>query len=191
MTTRINAKTLRTIQDASFRRLPVRRRAATNLYVLEDVQPTNSVIRAGHQSIPIDRSTAVVFVDDEPLANWSHDCRYLLHEADSGKLYREVRAGFPPYLVNEPETFKAFHTPVVAQNPLRNLWGLDVGVHFPFKLRKGNRYAILFSGASNNRHTNDLEFLYRQLVDRFLFDASKITVLNYMAPSTTRGDPSR
>lgn len=179
MTTPIDAKILRAIQDGTFRRLSAKRRATTNLYVLEDVQPAQSEIKAGHQKISIKQPTAVVFVDDEPIANWSHDCSYLLHDADSGKLYQEVKAGFPPYLVNPPDTFKAFHTPVVTQNPLRKIWKLDLEVVFPWRIRKGNRYAILFSGASNNRHTNDLEFLYRQLVDRFYFDEDNITVLNY------------
>jgi len=189
MTTPISAKTLRAIQDGAFRRLSAKRRATTNLYILEDVQPANSEIRAGHQSIPIRQPTAVVFVDDEPMANWSHDCRYLLHNAEDGKLYQEVKAGFPPYLVNPPDTFRAFHTPVVAQNPLRKIWTLEIDVAFPFRLRKGNRYAILFSGASNNRHTNDLEYLYRQLVDRFYFDENKITVLNYDGTINYSGGP--
>lgn len=189
MTTTINSKTLRAVQDSAFRRLSAKRRASTNLYVLEDVQPAKSALLAGHQKIPIKQPTAVVFVDDEPLANWSHDCRYLLHDADSGKLYQEVRAGFPPYLVDPPSTFKAFHTPVVAQNPLRKIWALDLEVAFPWKRRKGERYAILYSGASNNRHTNDLEFLYRQLVDRFYFDEDKITVLNYDGTINYSGGP--
>lgn len=175
----LNTKTLRTIQDDAFRRLTARRRASTNLYVLEDIQPAKSEIKAGHQIIPIKQPTAVVFVDDEPMANWSHDCRYELYDADSGKLYQEVKAGFPPFLVNVPASFKAFHCPVVAHNPLRKMWAQDLGIAFPWKIRKGNRYAILYSGASNNRHTNDLEFLYRQLVDRFFFDEDNITVLNY------------
>jgi hypothetical protein len=179
MPTPINDKTRRIIQDNAIRRLSNKRKASTNLYVLDDVQPAKTTIRARHQAIPIKKPTAVVFVDQEPLANWSHDCLYLLHDADSGKLYQEVKAGFPPYLVNPPETFKAFHTPVVAQNPLRKVWSLELEVIFPWRLRKGNRYAVLFSGASNNRHTNDLEFLYRQLVDRFYFDEDKITILNY------------
>lgn len=179
MTKRINSKTLSTIQHSAFRQLSTRRRDTTNLYILEDIQPAQSEIMARHQKIPIQQPTVVVFVDDEPLANWSHDCRYLLHDADSGKLYREVKAGFPPYLVNPPDTFKAFHTPVVAQNPLRKIWTQKQALMFPWRIRKGNRYAILFSGASNNRHTNDLEFLYRQLVDGFYFDEDNITVLNY------------
>lgn len=189
METLVNSKILRAIQDGAFRRLSAKRRITTNLYVLEDVQPAKSVIKARHQAIPIKEPTAVVFVDDEPMANWSHDCRYLLYNADSGKLYQEVEAGFPPYLVNPPDTFKAFHTPVVAQNPLRKIWTLDLKVAFPWRIRKGNRYAVLFSGASNNRHTNDLEFLYRQLVDRFYFDEDYITVLNYDGTINYSGGP--
>lgn len=170
---------LHRVQDSAFRRLSARRREITNLYILEVVQPAGSEITARHQSIPIKRPTLAVFVDEEPLANWSHDCRYLLHDADTGTLYKEVAAGFPPYLVNPPDTFKAFHMPLVAQNPYRTIWGLKREILFPLRLRKGERYAVLFSGASNNRHTNDLEFLYRQLVDRFYFDEDKITVLNF------------
>ena len=189
MTTPISPKTLRTIKDSSFRRLTAKRRSTTNLYVLKDVQPAHSEIKAGHQKIPIEKPTAVVFVDEEPMANWSHDCRYLLHDSDSGILYQEVKAGFPPYLVNPPDTFEAFHTPVVAQNPLRKIWTIEQELVFPWRIRKGNRYAILFSGASNNRHTNDLEFLYRQLMDRFYFDEDKITVLNYDGTTNYAGGP--
>ncbi len=179
MQKKIDSKILRAIKDGTFRKLSAKRRLTTNLYVLEDVQPAHSEINAGHQKIKFKKPTAVVFVDDEPLANWSHDCRYLLHDADSGKLYKEVKAGFPPYLVNPPDTFNGFHIPVVEQNPLKKIWKLDLGIRFPWRFRKGKRYALLFSGASNNRHTNDLEFLYRQLVDRFYFDEDNITVLNY------------
>jgi hypothetical protein len=189
MSTLVDAKILRGIQDGAFRRLSAKRRATTNLYVLEDVQPANSEIKAGHQIIPIKQPTAVVFVDDEPMANWSHDCRYLLHDADNGKLYQEVKANFPPYLVNPPDTFKAFHISVATQNPLRKIWTSDLEIRLPWRFRKGKRYAILFSGASNNRHTNDLEFLYRQLVDRFYFDEDNITVLNYDGTINYSGGP--
>lgn len=189
MSTLINADILRTIQDNTVRHMSAKRRESNNLYVMEDIQPAKSVIKAGHQRIPVKQPTAVVFVDEEPLANWSHDCRYLLHDADTGELYKEVRAGFPPYLVNSPDTFKAFHCPVVAHNPLRKIWPLEVKLAFPWKIRKGRRYAILFSGASNNRHTNDLEFLYRQLVDTFYFDEDDITVLNYDGTIDYSGGP--
>lgn len=185
----INTKTLRRIQEKAVRQLSTRRKMATNLYVLDEIQPAKSIIRARHQEIKIKKPTVVVFVDEEPMANWAHECRYLLHDADSGDLYKEVKASFPPYLVNPPETFKAFHMPVVAQNPLRRIMPLEQAIAFPWRRRKGNRYAVLFSGASNNRHTNDLEFLYRSLVDRLYFDESKITVLNYDGNINYSGSP--
>ena len=189
MATPINVKTLRLIQDSAFRRLSTKRRASTNLYVLDDVQPAKSVIHARHQAIRIKKPTAVLFVDDDPLANWAHDCRYLLHDANDGKLYQEVQASFPPFLVDPPSTFKAFHKPVVARNPLRKIWTLAQEVAFPLRISKGKRYAILYSGASNNRHVNDLEFLYRQLVDQFYFDEEDITVLNYDGSVNYSGGP--
>lgn len=184
-----NATTLRSIQNNVFKRLSAKHRANTNLFILEETLPEQSKIKAGHQTIPIKKPTIAVFVDEEPLANWSHRCHYLLHDADSGRLYQEVKAGFPPFLVNPPDTYIGFHTPVVAQNPLRKVWGIRDEIHFPFKIRKGKRYAILFSGASNNRHANDLEFLYRQLVDRFYFNETDITVLNYDGTINYSGGP--
>jgi hypothetical protein len=189
MTKHLNAKILRNIQDGAFRRLPAKRRESTNLYLMEEIQLTKSVIKAGHQTIKIARPTAVVFVDDEPMANWSHNCRYLLHDAETGELYQEVNASFPPSIVNLESTLKAFHTPVVAFNPLQIKWQLESKIRFPFRMRKGERYAILFSGASNNRHVNDLEFLYRELVDQYFFKEENITVLNYDGTINYSGYP--
>lgn len=189
MRTPIDAKLLRAIQDSAFRRLSEKRRTTTNLYTLEEILSAESEVKAGHQKILIKKPTVVVFIDEEPMANWSHDCSYLLHDAATGELYREIKAGFPPYLVSPPETFRAFHAPVIMQNPLRKMWTLEREIFFPLRIRKGNRYAILFSGASNNRHTNDLEFLYRQLLDRFYFEEDKITVLNYDGTLNYSGGP--
>lgn len=189
MSKHLDPKILRTIQDSAFRRLSAKRREDTNLYVMKEIQLTKSVIKAGHKTIKITKPTAVVFVDDEPMANWSHDCRYLLHDAETGKLYKEIKAGFPPNIVNPETSLKAFHTPVIAQNPQQKIWQLESKIKFPFKMRKGKRYAILFSGASNNRHTNDMEFLYRQLVDQFFFNEKDITVLNYDGTINYSGGP--
>ncbi|NNL16301.1 MAG: hypothetical protein HKO81_06630 [Flavobacteriaceae bacterium] len=179
MRTPIDPKILRRIKDNSITRLSFKQRELFNLFVIDDVFPTESVIKARHQAIPIDRPTAVIFVDEQPLANWAHDCRYFLYDVKNAELYREVKASFPPYLNKEPEFFKAFHRPVVQQNPMREIWSLDRDIMMPWRIPKGKRYAILFSGLSNNRHTNDMEFLFRLLVDDFHFDKKDITVLNY------------
>ena len=151
----------------------------TNLFSDSTILTKGANILAYKQRIPIERDTVMVFADDAPQYNWSHPCRYLLHDAKSGEFYREVAAQFPPYLTGDmPKTFQPFHKPVRIT---------DIGLHFPIRpilrcpirWKKGQRYAILFSGASNNRHTNDLEFLYRTLRDIYAFPAANIYVLNF------------
>jgi hypothetical protein len=53
----------------------------------------------------------------------------------------------------------------------------------------GRRYAILFSGMSNNRHTNDLEFLYRTLRDHYGVPSQHIYVLNHDGTVNYDGGP--
>lgn len=178
---------LKTIQTDAVRRLPFARRTASHLFVLDDLRKAGAAVMAHRQSIPIDRDTAVVFADDEPQKNWAHDCRYLLYAADSGQLYREVPARFPPFLGESPPHFRAFHQPVVVQPGA--VHAVSPAIRMPFRIRDGRRFAILYSGASNNRHVNDLEFLYRTLIDDYGFFASDIQVLNHNGTLAWNGAP--
>jgi hypothetical protein len=54
---------------------------------------------------------------------------------------------------------------------------------------RGRRYAILFAGMSNNRHTNDLEFLYRTLRSVYGVPAANIYVLNHDGTLNYDGGP--
>jgi hypothetical protein len=56
----------------------------------------------------------------------------------------------------------------------------------PILYPDGARYAILYSGMSDNRHLNDLEFCYRMLVDRYGFRKKNIYVLNYDGTVNTK-----
>ena len=161
----------------------------TNLYMDSQVLSGGKEILAYKQRIPLERDTIMVFADDAPLYNWSHPCRYLLHDAKTGERYREIKAQFPPYMTTEPpKTYKAFHQPVRIA---------DAGLYYPvlpwlrcpIRWTRGKRYAVLFSGASNNRHTNDLEFLYRTLRDIYGFPAANIYVLNYDGAVNYSGGP--
>ena len=115
-------------------------------------------------------------------------CRYLLYEPENGELYKTVEAQFPPSLTEEPESFKLFHEPVKWAKPdilwpvARPWW------RWPWRLN-GEAYAILYSGASNNRHTNDLEFLYRVLVNDYGWSEKNIYVLNYNGSIDYSGGP--
>jgi hypothetical protein len=160
----------------------------SNLHIETRVLKRGERVLAYKQPIKIETETIMVFADDAPRYNWAHPCRYLLHDAKTGELYREVKAQFPPYMAEVPNTFLPFHEPVrIPKEEL--LWPIWPPFRCPFRWIRGRRYAILFSGASNNRHTNDLEFLYRALRNLYNFQAADIIVLNYNGTINYSGNP--
>jgi hypothetical protein len=181
-------KLLDQVKDRAFRRALARGERATNLHVETDVLPRGRTIATPDQRIALRRDTILVFADDAPELNWGHPCRYLLHDARSGELYREVPGAFPPYLVDPPRTFRLFHEQVKLATTLQR-WRVRPDAYRVFRIPRSNRFAILYSGASNNRHTNDLEFLWRTLVDVYLVDEDKIYVLNYDGTLDYSGNP--
>lgn len=162
---------------------------STNLYIESRLLKRGEDIIAYKQRIPLDRDTIMVFSDDAPRYNWAHSCRYLLHDPTTGEMYREIKAQFPPYMNTDvPKTFELFH---------RGVYIAEADIYYPIlpKLRcpirwlRGQRYAVLFSGSSNNRHTNDIEFLYRTLRDIYDFPSANIYVLNYDGTVNYNGNP--
>ena len=166
------------IRANAFRQLTRAEQKNTNLYLDERTYSSGEMIGPERQGIVAEQSSILVFADDNPLANFSHECRYLLYDPQSGKLSKEVAAEFPPYVKSIPTTLKPFHEPVqFIENPI--LFKIPPIFRCPYITPKGKRYAILFSGMSNRRHLNDLEFLYRVLVDRYAFEMSHIYVFHY------------
>ncbi len=166
----------------------------TNLSLYEEALNAGEVIRAFSQEVTLPRDTAVVLADLAPQCNWAHACQWRLYDADTGKLYQIVAASFPPpQMWRSPQRVEAFHTPVqpiaTARRGPRTISAaraprLNVLANHP-----GQRYAILFSGESNNRHVNDFEFLYRTLVDVYAFAPANIHVLNHDGTLNYNGDP--
>jgi Peptidase C13 family len=179
---------IRRIQDHAVSRLSWSRVKATNLHIQTSALREGSVIRAHRQEIRLRRESIMVFADDAPMFNWSHPCRYLLYDARTAEHYQEVHAEFPPYLTDIPQEFIAFHQPV-RLDVYDRYWPLKPILRCPFRFPKGQRYAVLFSGASNNRHTNDLEFLYRTLRDLYGFRDDHIYCLNYDGTVNYSGNP--
>jgi hypothetical protein len=130
----------------------------------------------------------MVFADEAPLLNWGHACRYLIYDARSAELLEEVSAQFPPYLTNTPGTFQVFHESVRLATDHR-FWYVRPKFRCPIRFKKGSRYAVLFAGAANNRHTNDLEFLYRTLRHLYNFEDKNIYCLNYDGTVNYSGAP--
>ena len=153
-----------------------------NLYLYEEELPAKHILKAGPKDISIPKKTAFVFADKAPQYNWGHSCEYLSYDANTGDLYDKKEAEFPPLnFFTDPKKFEAFHTPVKQIDTLeaKKLTMKPIqAITYALTNAPGNRYAILFSGMSNNRHVNDIEFLYRTLIDIYGFDPANIYVLN-------------
>lgn len=177
------------IQDQAMRLLSPARAGSTNLFLQRGVLKRGAVVSSHRRRIPIRRESVMVFVDDHPTANWSHACRYQFYDPKTAELHTEVQAEFPPYMATSPpKTYEAFHEPIPLTRVGR-FWYLKPHLRCPIRWRFGKRYAVLFSGDSNNRHTNDLEFLYRTLIDIYGFSAANIYVLNYNGALDYSGGP--
>lgn len=166
------------VKDLAMRRLRPGQVGTTNLHLLGRVVKARSKVLAHRQEIPIPRDSVVVFADDAPHANWGHPCRYMLHDATTGEFYQETQAQFPLDLGKPKPELEIFHEAVKWPfEPV--IWPIKPRLRCPIILPRGRRYAVLFSGSSNNRHTNDLEFLYRALRDEYHFRDEDIYCLNY------------
>ncbi len=176
------------IQEDARRRMSRRQAEGSNLFIQKSVIRSGRAIKTPQERIAMELDTLLVFSDDAPAANWAHPCRYLLYNAENGEMYKEVPARFPPYLVKVPETYEVFHQAVTLA-PDWTVQYIKPQLHYAWKLPLGTRFAVLFSGASNFRHVNDLEFAYRTLVDVYGFSPSNIYVLNYDGSLNWSGAP--
>jgi hypothetical protein len=169
----------------------------SNVYVHKKVM-TNKADTDGFYSplaltnSPADVSQTLVLVDKEPELNWGHECEYRMYNGDTGDHIETIQAQFPPasFIINNEDyesvgplaQLKSLSKGNIEIKPIPGLSKLNVTI-------TGNKYAILFSGMSNNRHLNDLEYLYRVLIDIYNFDPNNITVLNFDGTLNYSGSP--
>lgn len=146
----------------------VRRTANAHLY--DKIVEPGTVLRGLAERVEVDTPSALVLVDLMPDHNWAHPCEWRLYRAGDGRHHRTIQAHFPPGLmVRDAARTQAIHRPVAPRDiaPARRRGRPAKPTVNSLLNHPGQRFAILFSGASNNRHVNDLEFLYRTLVDRY------------------------
>ena len=165
---------------------------ATHLYLhTEGLSHGQRIARSATQSYVVPRDTVVVLADLRPHHNWGHPCELQMYDAASGDLYETQASEFPPGpWFAAPHEFRALHTPVPAPDSAspgraRQIPQLTDAI----SRATGKRYALLFSGLSNNRHLNDLEFLYRSLLDVYHFAPEDIITLNLDGTLNYSGDP--
>ena len=177
----------RRAMELALRSLSPRQVETTNLAVATAPVGKGTRLLAYRQAIPIEQDSIVVFADEMPGANWSHPCRYILCDARSGEPYTEIAARFPLEMRTPRIALHTFHEPIVLRPGL--LWPMKPRPGCFKRVPKGRRYAILFSGASNARHVNDMEFLYRTLRDHYGMPDSDIICLNHDGTLNYNGNP--
>jgi Peptidase C13 family len=166
------------VKDHAFSMLSSRQRTTTNLYVDKKTYKVSELIGPRRQKIMARRPSILVFADDDPMANFAHACRYLLYDAESHELDRIVPAAFPPFVKAPPRTLEPFHQPVqFVKDP--GLYRPTLPIFPCIRQAIGTRHAILYAGMTNKRHLNDMEFLYRVLVDKYAFPKGNIQALSY------------
>lgn len=163
-----------------------------NLHLFDQIIDAGTKLIVGQEQHVVNRKSALIFADHAPLLNWGHDCEYLLFDTENGRLLEKVPSQFPPldFEFNR-YLFEDIFTPVrfePSQTITDVIAGALKGTFLPFI--QGERYAILFSGMSNNRHVNDMEFLYRTLIDTYGFKAANIFVLNHDGTLNYNGGPT-
>jgi hypothetical protein len=92
--------------------LSQRRRRSTNLYL--DTRAYRGAMLVGPpvQKITTRGPCLIVFVDDEPRANFAHRCRYRFYDVRSQRFLYETHAEFPPYVDWIPRTYVAIYEPI-------------------------------------------------------------------------------
>ena len=151
---------------------------ATNLYVRDAIYRGGEVLQPKRGDIVVPRDSIIVFADDEPTKNWGHRCRYLFHDPKTGELIQELPALLPPTF-DFAARFELFHQASTVSAASRSQYPLLYLPPWLYLESASSWYAILYSGASMNRHVNDIEFLYRILVNLYRVPAANITVLSF------------
>lgn len=176
--------------------------AIVNLYLRHDDVPANGTLTVAGvtRNLPTSTKTVHVYADLAPLHNWGHPVRHLFYDTGNGALVHSEYHQFPPDDFDAGKAYEPFHVPLVHQDPpLANQEAVLGQRFFVPSLASivgsltfaplGVRYAILFSGNSNNRHLNDLEFLYRVLIGKYKYDPKNIIVLNFDGTLNYNGGP--
>ena len=123
-----------------------------------------------------DNDAWLFFIDDDPLANWGHSCRYVYVDVNSGSYI--VRNKNVPLLLD-------FGKPLLAIN--RVLGGALFDDVLARTAQRGTRaenrnYAVIISGGANahvnwERYWNDCAAIYMVLINVYGYSKDKIYVL--------------
>jgi len=91
-------------------------RAGAVVYLKDTSVPAGSSLEFPRISIEVPWEARVVFVDRDPMANWSHACRYMLVDPERGEV-QSHEAQLPPFRPGQGEHWRVIYkAPSVPQS---------------------------------------------------------------------------
>lgn len=93
------------VAQRALKELSDQERRGAAVYLDEVVLAAGGALEVDRKEIPIRRASAVVFVDQDPRANWGHASRYLVIGLEDGSV-QSIDSQFPPFLRSVPKTLR-------------------------------------------------------------------------------------
>jgi hypothetical protein len=94
-----------TIASRAVEQLAPEERDSSVVYLDEMILPPGAAVEIDGGAVPVQRPSALAFVDLEPRLNWGHRCRYLLVDVETGDV-ESFDARMPPFLRGAPATLR-------------------------------------------------------------------------------------
>ncbi|MBO8439141.1 MAG: hypothetical protein IAC51_00645 [bacterium] len=121
-------------------------------------------------------------VDDNPMANWDHTCRYIW--VDSTQIY-ELKETQPPYLLNWRKVKSLCINDSINFKQHRSMQPLTQTLKsntLDFLLVNDNKYAVIINGGANlynnhRRYWNDCSAIFSTLKDIYQYKQENLYVL--------------
>jgi len=88
-------------------------RAQAIAYLTEQPVVVGTIIEAAHEQVPAPWDAVLAFVDQDPTANWSHNCRYIFINPQTGET-RSIVGRFPMFSMADPGSWRlAYKAPAL------------------------------------------------------------------------------
>lgn len=138
---------------------------------------SSDIVTLIQDSINVDYDSWIFFIDEHPLMNWSHDCRFLLVDKQSGNITTKFQS-WPPIHLENWTLLSSF--PNIPQTDKYDFSEMKKAQESG--IATSNCYAVIISGGAdlyNNweRYWNDCQAIYNVLVQFYGYLDNHIYVL--------------
>ncbi len=158
-----------------------------DIYVTPDMLPANTqVTTMSEEFTSPDSESWLFFIDELPMGNWSHPCKYIFVDA-SGKIAVHKGTMFPTY-PSESDMERLNRADIWDEEVEYIIQ--DIPAVRSRAASANNLYAVIISGGWNTlsnypRYWNDCSFIYKTLVNQYGYNPANIYVL--MSDGTNPG----